>query len=117
MASLVWTMLTRLALRLPALVGVILVSFALTRLLPGDPAVYFAGAAPTPEAIADIRKAMLLDRPLLEQFVSYVVNLLHGDLGKSLITGQPVVRDLAVRMPATLELTGLSLLIALLVSI
>ena len=51
-----WTILRRLVLGLPALLGVIIVSFALTRLLPGDPAVYFAGAAPTPEAIADLRK-------------------------------------------------------------
>jgi ABC-type dipeptide/oligopeptide/nickel transport system permease component len=102
---------------LPTLFGVVVASFVLTRLLPGDPAVYFAGAAPTPEAIADIRKAMLLDRPLWEQFISYVINLLHGDLGRSLTTGQPVIQDLAARMPATLELTGLSLVIALSVSI
>ena len=117
MFPLLRSVIKRVAFAVPTIFGVVLVSFALTRLLPGDPAVYFAGAAPTPEAIADIRKAMLLDRPLLEQFVSYVVNLLHGDLGKSLITGQPVVKDLVARMPATLELTGLSLLIALVVSI
>ena len=111
------SILRRAVLALPTLFGVVVVSFILTRLLPGDPAVYFAGAAPTPEAIADIRKAMHLDRPLWEQFISYVINLLHGDLGRSLITGQPVIKDLAARMPATLELTGLSLLIALLVSI
>ena len=64
MTSVVWTMLSRLVLRMPALAGVILVSFALTRLLPGDPAVYFAGAAPTPEAIADLRRTLLLDQPL-----------------------------------------------------
>jgi ABC-type dipeptide/oligopeptide/nickel transport system permease component len=71
----------RAALALPTLFGVVLVSFILTRLLPGDPAVYFAGASPTKEAIEDIRKAMLLDRPMWEQFISYIMNLLHGDLG------------------------------------
>jgi ABC-type dipeptide/oligopeptide/nickel transport system permease component len=111
------TIAKRAVLALPTLLGVVIVSFILTRLLPGDPAVYFAGAAPTPEAIADIRKAMLLDRPMWEQFVFYVVNLLHGDLGRSLTTGQPVIKDLAARMPATLELTGLSLVIALTISI
>jgi ABC-type dipeptide/oligopeptide/nickel transport system permease component len=111
------TIAKRAVLALPTLFGVVIVSFILTRLLPGDPAVYFAGAAPTPEAIADIRKAMLLDRPMWEQFLSYAVNLLHGDLGRSLTTGQPVIKDLAARMPATLELTGLSLVIALTISI
>ena len=61
MAPFLWTVLRRLVLGLPALFGVVVVSFALTRLLPGDPAVYFAGAAPTPEAIADLRKTLLLD--------------------------------------------------------
>ena len=107
----------RVALALPTLFGVVVVSFILTRLLPGDPAVYFAGAAPTPEAIADIRKSMHLDRPMWEQFISYLINLSHGDLGRSLVTGQPVIKDLASRMPATLELTGLSLLVALMISI
>ena len=51
-----WTILRRLLLGLPTLAGVVIVSFVLTRLLPGDPAVYFAGAAPTPEAIADLRE-------------------------------------------------------------
>jgi ABC-type dipeptide/oligopeptide/nickel transport system permease component len=115
--SLLQSMVKRAVIALPTLFGVVVASFVLTRLLPGDPAVYFAGAAPTPEAIADIRKAMLLDRPLWEQFISYVINLLHGDLGRSLTTGQPVIQDLAARMPATLELTGLSLVIALSVSI
>jgi ABC-type dipeptide/oligopeptide/nickel transport system permease component len=66
------TVVRRLLLGLPTLAGVVVVSFVLTHLLPGDPAVYFAGAAPTPEAIADLRKALLLDRPLWEQFISYL---------------------------------------------
>jgi ABC-type dipeptide/oligopeptide/nickel transport system permease component len=107
----------RLLLGLPTLAGVVVVSFVLTRLLPGDPAVYFAGAAPTPEAIADLRKALLLDRPLWEQFIAYVSHLAHGDLGRSLVTGQPVLHDLSTRVPATLELTGFSLALALLVSV
>jgi peptide/nickel transport system permease protein len=117
MASLLWTILRRFVLGLPALFGVVVVSFALTRLLPGDPAVYFAGAAPTPEAIADLRKTLLLDQPLPQQFAAYLGDLLHGNLGRSLVTGQPVLRDLSTRFPATLELTltaiGLALLIAI----
>jgi peptide/nickel transport system permease protein len=111
------TIVTRLALRLPALIGVVLVSFALTRLLPGDPAVYFAGAAPTPEAIADLRRVLLLDQPIYVQFLSYVRDLVHGNLGRSLATGQPVVQDLSSRLPATLELTLAAITLALLIAV
>lgn len=117
MGALAATVARRLLLGLPTLAGVVVVSFILTRLLPGDPAVYFAGSAPTPEAIADLRKALLLDRPLWEQFGSYLSQLARGDLGRSLVTGQPVVKDLSARVPATLELTGFSLVLALLVAL
>jgi ABC-type dipeptide/oligopeptide/nickel transport system permease component len=117
MAALLATILRRLVLGLPALFGVIVVSFALTRLLPGDPAVYFAGAAPTPEAIADLRRTLLLDRPLPQQFASYVCDLLHGNLGRSLVTGQPVLQDLSSRIPATLELTLTAIALALVIAV
>jgi peptide/nickel transport system permease protein len=110
-------MLSRLVLRMPALAGVILVSFALTRLLPGDPAVYFAGAAPTPEAIADLRRTLLLDQPLYVQFFAYLGDLAHGNFGHSLVTGQPVAQDLSTRLPATLELTIASTTLALLIAV
>ena len=117
MAPLLVTILRRLLLGLPALFGVVVVSFALTRLLPGDPAVYFAGAAPTPEAIADLRRTLLLDRPLPQQFTAYLGDLLHGNLGRSLVTGQPVLQDLSTRFPATLELTLTAIALALLIAV
>src|ERR1700720_27776 len=117
MTSVGWTMLSRLVLRMPALAGVILVSFALTRLLPGDPAVYFAGAAPTPEAIADLRRTLLLDQPLYAQFFAYLGDLAHGNFGRSLVTGQSVAQDLSTRLPATLELTIASTTLALLIAV
>ena len=117
MAPLLATILRRLVLGLPALFGVVAVSFALTRLLPGDPAVYFAGAAPTPEAIADLRRTLLLDRPLPQQFTAYLGDLLHGNLGRSLVTGQPVLQDLSTRFPATLELTLTAIALALLIAV
>ena len=117
MAPLLATILRRLVLGFPALFGVIAVSFALTRLLPGDPAVYFAGAAPTPEAIADLRRTLLLDRPLPQQFAAYLGDLLHGNLGRSLVTGQPVLQDLSTRFPATLELTLTAIALALLIAV
>jgi ABC-type dipeptide/oligopeptide/nickel transport system permease component len=117
MVALLATILRRLVLGLPALFGVVVVSFALTRLLPGDPAVYFAGAAPTPEAIADLRRTLLLDRPLFQQFAAYLGDLLHGNLGRSLVTGQPVLHDLSTRFPATLELTLTAIALALLIAV
>ena len=117
MAPLLATILRRLVLGLPTLFGVVVVSFALTRLLPGDPAVYFAGAAPTPEAIADLRRTLLLDRPLFQQFAAYLGDLLHGNLGRSLVTGQPVLQDLSTRFPATLELTLTAIALALLIAV
>jgi ABC-type dipeptide/oligopeptide/nickel transport system permease component len=117
MAPLLATILRRLVMGLPALFGVVVVSFALTRLLPGDPAVYFAGAAPTPEAIADLRRTLLLDRPLPQQFAAYLGDLLHGNLGRSLVTGQPVLQDLSTRFPATLELTLTAIALALLIAV
>jgi peptide/nickel transport system permease protein len=105
--------LKRLATAIPSLIGVIIVSFLLTRVLPGDTASYFAGPAATPQAIAEVRKQLGLDKSLPEQFARYVVDLAHGNLGNSLTTGQPVVTEIANRLPASGELTLLGLLIAL----
>jgi len=104
--------LFRVLQAIPALAGVILVSFILTRMLPGDPAAYFAGPAATPESIAEIRAAMGLDRSLPVQFLHYVLDLFSGDLGNSLSTGQPVLEELARRLPASLELTFTALLLS-----
>jgi len=102
----------RLGAALPTLVGVVIVTFLLTRALPGDPAAYFAGPAATPEAIAQIRTALGLDRSLPVQFFDYVGDLARGDLGLSVSTGQPVLSELITRLPASAELTLLGLLFA-----
>ena len=103
---------TRLLSALPNLAGVVVITFLLTRALPGDPAAYFAGAAATQEAIAQVRTQLGLDKPLLEQFFLYVAGLAHGDLGLSLTTGQPVAQELLARLPASLEMVFLALLLA-----
>lgn len=103
---------TRILHILPALVGVVVVSFVLTRALPGDPAAYFAGPAATEESIAQIRTSMGLDRSLPVQFFAYVKDLFKGDLGVSLSTGQPVLEELSRRLPASLELTLTALLLS-----
>jgi len=102
----------RLLSALPNLAGVVVITFILTRALPGDPAAYFAGAAATQEAIAQVRTQLGLDKPLLEQFFLYVAGLARGDMGLSLTTGQPVAQELLARLPASLELVLLALLLA-----
>src|SRR5947209_6252202 len=107
----------RLLLALPSLVGVIIVTFLLTRALPGDPAAYFAGPAATQEAIEQIRVKLGLDKPLYLQFIRYVVDLAHGDLGASLTTGQPVAQEIKTRLPASAELTLLGLIVSIAVAV
>ena len=109
--------LRRLAGALPSIVGVIVVTFLLTRALPGDPAAYFAGPAATQQAIEEIRHKLGLDRSLPAQFVDYLGRLAHGDLGTSLTTGQPVSDDLLTRLPASAELTLLGLLLSVAVAV
>jgi peptide/nickel transport system permease protein len=106
------TALRRLLQALPVLFGVIVITFLLTRALPGDPAVYFAGPAADEKSIAEIRKSLGLDRSLPEQFLIYLGDLSEGDLGQSLSTGQPVLSDLLSRLPASLELTFAALLLS-----
>jgi peptide/nickel transport system permease protein len=107
----------RMAAAVPSVIGVIIVTFLLTRALPGDPAAYFAGPAATAEAIEQIRVKLGLDQPLYLQFVRYVGDLAHGDLGNSLTTGQPVAHELKTRLPATAELTLLGLMVSIAIAV
>jgi peptide/nickel transport system permease protein len=109
--------LKRMAMAIPSLIGVVVVTFFLTRALPGDPAAYFAGPAATPQAIQEVRVKLGLDRPLAEQFGNYVVDLARGNLGKSLTTGQPVLADIRARLPASAELTLLGLLGSIVIAV
>src|SRR5271167_1548468 len=103
---------TRLLSAIPSVIGVVIVTFLLTRALPGDPAAYFAGPAATKQAVEQIRVKLGLDQPLIVQFGRYVGDLAHGNLGTSLTTGQPVAAEIRTRLPASAELTLLGLLLA-----
>ena len=107
----------RVAQSIPVVIGVVIISFLLTRALPGDPAVYFAGVAADTESIEQTRVAMGLDKPLIQQFFVYVGNLLQGDLGQSLTSGRSVATDLAKRLPASLELTLTALILAIVIAV
>ncbi|MGE0563504.1 MAG: ABC transporter permease [Pseudolabrys sp.] len=107
----------RLLTVIPTLIGVVIVTFLLTRVLPGDPAVYFAGPAATPQSIAEIRKTLGFDRPLPEQFARYVGDLAQGNFGNSLSTGRPVATEIRSRLPASAELTLLGLIVSILIAV
>src|SRR6266478_4340293 len=109
--------LRRLATALPSIAGVIIVTFLLTRALPGDPAAYFAGPAATQRAVEEIRHLMGFDRSLPVQFFDYLRQLAHGDLGTSLSTGQPVMAELLTRLPASAELTLSALLLSVSIAV
>ena len=104
----------RLLASLPALLGVVVVTFVLMRILPGDPAVFFAsGPGAGREEIEEVRRRMGLDQPVPVQLVRYLGDVATGDLGRSMTTGQPVVTDIGRRLPASLELTFTALILAL----
>ncbi|WP_172328476.1 ABC transporter permease [Mangrovicoccus sp. HB161399] len=107
----------RILQAIPPVFGVIVITFLLTRALPGDPAVFFAGLMADDGTIAQVRAELGLDQPLPVQFVYYLGDLLQGDLGNSLTTGQPVLNELAARLPASLELTFAGLFFAMAVAI
>ncbi len=107
----------RLGITLFSIAAVVVITFALTRLLPGDTAAYFAGPAATEAAIQEVRVKLGLDQPKLVQFVRYVQDLARGDFGQSLTTGQPVIRDIAARLPASAELTLAGLIVSILIAI
>ena len=108
-----WYFLKRVLLIVPTLFGVTVITFTLTYLLPGNPALVKAGPLATPEHIAEMERRMGLDRPVAVQYWRYLSGVLRGDLGESATTGRPVLQDLLQRVPATLELTLASLLVAL----
>ncbi|MBQ0745017.1 MAG: ABC transporter permease [Marinobacter sp.] len=107
----------RLLQAVPTVFGILVVCFLLTRALPGDPAAYFAGPMADAESIEEVRKTLGLDKPLLVQFITYVGDLAQGDLGMAVSTGQPVISELASRLPASLELTLGALVLSFMIAV
>jgi peptide/nickel transport system permease protein len=110
-------LLSRLALLVPTLFGVLVVTFLLLYVAPGDPVQAMVGERADAETIARLRAELHLDDPLPTQFVRYVGGLLKGDLGTSYVTRRPILRDLLQRFPATLRLAGAAMLLASIVGI
>ena len=105
-------LLARLALLVPTLLGVLVLTFLLLYVAPGDPVQAMVGERADAETIARLRAELRLDDPVPKQFIHYVGGLLRGDLGTSYITRRPILRDLLQRFPATLRLAGAAMLFA-----
>lgn len=99
------------------LLGVSLVVFFMVRAIPGDPAQILLGQQASPEQVAEIRAELGLDEPVFVQYGLFLRDAATGDLGESLLTGQPVTAELASRFPATFELTLAAMVFALAVGI
>jgi len=110
-------LLQRLLFLIPTLLGVLIVTFLLLYVAPGDPVQAMVGERADPETLARLRAELHLDDPLPEQFAHYLSGVLRGDLGTSYITRRPILRDLLQRFPATLRLAGAAMLFAALTGI
>ncbi|WHA43787.1 ABC transporter permease [Agrobacterium larrymoorei] len=107
----------RLIALIPVMCIVLVIVFSLVRMIPGDPAVTLLGPGATQEQISALRSQLDLDQPVVLQFVNYVLGLFQGDFGFSLKTGQPVAHEILSRLPATIELSVLAVIVAIIVGI
>lgn len=104
--------LQRLAGLIPVIVGLSLIVFLLMAMIPGNPAQALLGAYATPENVARISQELGLDKPLWQQYLIWVNNLLHGDFGRSYVLNRPVIDEVLERFSATLLLGGCALLLS-----
>lgn len=105
--------LKRLLMMIPVLLGVFTIAFVLNQMMPGDPARQLLGERATVEAYEDLREQLGLNKPIVEQYVDYIINFVtKGDLGISFTTKKPVITEILDRMPTTMILAGLSVLLS-----
>ncbi|GAA4003881.1 ABC transporter permease [Deinococcus rubellus] len=109
--------LRRLLSAIPTLLIVTLIVFAMVKLLPGDPARLILGQEATPQALSELRRSLGLDRPLPQQYFSWLTSAMRLDFGTSLTDNSSVSRLIAQKLPVTLELSLFAMLISLLISL
>ena len=107
----------RILLTIPVLLGVATLVFSLIHLVPGDPAQAMLGDGASAQDIAELRKSLGLDEPLLDQYVTFLRHAVTGDLGRSFRTGQPVTTMIIERVPATAELAVAAMIVAIVIAI
>src|SRR5438105_2042875 len=110
-------LLRRLLWFVPTLLGLLVVTFVISRMIPADPVALIAGETATPAQVETLRHQLGYDRPLPVQFVDYIAQLARGDMGVNLFTRRPIVDDLTHRLPTTIELTVVAMLVSVLVGI
>ena len=101
----------------PTVLGLMVITFTISHIIPADPVAFVAGDNATNEQIEELRRQLGLDKPMHVQLVRYIGAMMQGDLGVSLYTLRPISEDLAGRLPATLELTFVAVLISALLGI
>jgi len=106
----VWFFARRLLAAIPTLLAVLTLVFVIVRIVPGDPALVILGDQATPEASAALRERLGLDRSLWVQYVDFLTSALMGDFGNSLVTGRPILAEVAAVLPHTIDLTLASML-------
>ena len=110
-------LLRRLGLGVLVVIGVLMVSFVVSQVVPRDPARLYLGPRARPEKLEEVRELLGLNESLPRQFVRYVSNTMRGELGLSFRTKRPVLEDIKIRLPATMELVLLSMFFALIFGI
>jgi peptide/nickel transport system permease protein len=110
-------LLRRLLLLIPTILGVTLVVFVMMRFIPGDPVTNMMGENYSEEDARQLRHELGLDQPLVVQYVKWLLLLLRGDWGRSILTNRPVLTDVLYRLPVSLELLVLSMLVSLLIAL
>jgi len=108
---------TRSVSMIPVLLFLTIGTFLMLRLTPGDPVTLMLGEGADPVTVAQIRQDLGLDEPLPVQYVRWMAQVLQGDLGRSIRTNEPVLRSIVERLPVTLELSALALLVALAIGV
>jgi peptide/nickel transport system permease protein len=109
--------LRRILALVPVLIGVSVIVFLFLHLIPGDPAAAMLGEHATPDALQNLRKAYGLDEPWPNQYLLFVNHIVHGDLGRSIRSNNPVLTELGQRFPATAELTLVAMLFAVVIGL
>ena len=115
--KLTWFILRRILLLIPVLLGILIITFTLSRVIPADPVKFAAGQNATVEMVDVLRKEFGLDKPLPEQFINYLNSVAHGNLGRSLTTRRPVLEDLSRYYPATFELVLVTVFLAVIIGV
>ncbi len=109
--------LARVLYAIPTILGLLVLVFVISRIIPADPAALVAGEMATPEQIQELRQEYGFDQPVYIQLISYLKGLARGDLGNSLYSGRKVLEDLLDRFPATLELALFSMMLSILIGV